>query len=337
MRIKMIIDKINEIYNELFPPDQRKVDAIILSGTNPYKPVNGEGCKALIDYNGKPMVYHVIKAFSGCDDINNIVIVGPKPRLEDKLQPLLKEDNITNYRIVNENKPGDATQIVDNAIKSLDYLTSNSPWVLYSGCDIPRIRTDDIDIIMRDIIFQMIKDKKDGEVADIYWTMGRQIEDVSNYSGLTDIDRPGTVFNKDLLLRLGTVHLVNYKRVLPYADKIKEALSHRKIKKHPIKSFRYGKKLLGKKGFSSVVFLGLNYLKKYGPLPIRGALTFYPYISVPVEFFEERVSEGLGFKVKTVVTTGSSDIDEDKEYKTLIRKSRTKSRIKKIATSKKFR
>ncbi|MBU0665983.1 MAG: hypothetical protein KKB65_06175 [Nanoarchaeota archaeon] len=131
-----------------------KPDHIILAGTNPKRPVHGYSCKALLPYKQKPLVYYVSKASAESKMFNKQIIIGPKKDLENVLFEEFDKMKHFSYKIIQENEPGDAEQIVHNAIKALDYLESDSKYTFISGCDILGVTGADIKTICFDGVVQ---------------------------------------------------------------------------------------------------------------------------------------------------------------------------------------
>lgn len=330
------IGKITGIYDDIIGKYQTDFDAIILSGSNPKRPIMGEKCKALLPYYGKPMVYHVVKAFSQCEDIGKIILPGPKSRLEDTLCPLFEKEGITNYEIIAEGKEGDATEMINNLVHGIERIDQNKKYALVSGCDIPRLTKDSLEVILRDTVYKMISDKMSDNLGDFYWTMGNQVEEKEDYIGLSDVERPGMVFNDYTVLRIGTIHLFDFKKMISIKDDISEVVSYRKIKEDVFGTVKYARERLGKQGVKDLLRLTSNYLKKYGRIPIRMLLSLAPYYNVPIHRVENCISHAAGAKLRFVVTKGTSDIDHDKEYEAMLKQSKkARNPIQRVTTPEK--
>ncbi len=66
-----------------------KIDVVVLAGSHksPKRLIQGEN-KAFLDFNGKPMIRRVVESFLNCPEINRIVVVGPREKLEDVFKDL---------------------------------------------------------------------------------------------------------------------------------------------------------------------------------------------------------------------------------------------------------
>jgi len=226
------------------------IDCIIGCGRNPRRPIHGEDCKALLTMdNGLPMVYPIAKAWSEFDEIGHVYLSGPKKRLQAFVQTMAKQGlpgHLEKILIAEEDHPGDADAIIDNAIKVYkeNPLSTN---VLYSTCDIKDFGKPMATKILTDIIAAMADDKAEGKtLGDFYYTVGRQSEDILHFRGkLFAQERPGVPFGKDKELRFGSVHIANIEQCLKSERLFKELLNFRKMKEDYVRAAKHFWEMLG--------------------------------------------------------------------------------------------
>ncbi len=114
-------------------------NALILAGTKekgPLEIAENVDNKALIMLNSRPMIDYIVDALNNSENIDNILVVGPK----NKLHPYIgkKVEEILN--------PGNS--ILENIEIGLNYFNSANN-LLFLTSDIPLINTDAIDEFLR--------------------------------------------------------------------------------------------------------------------------------------------------------------------------------------------
>ncbi|MFC2135135.1 hypothetical protein ACFLTH_11000 [Bacteroidota bacterium] len=66
----------------------------------------------------------------------------------------------------------------------------------------------------------------------------------------------------------------------------------------------------------------VNHLKLYGPSVVQTLLSPIPYLNITLKKAEQVLKRATGLDVSIVISSGSSDIDNDLEYKGVVEKNK---------------
>jgi molybdopterin-guanine dinucleotide biosynthesis protein A len=122
------------------------MNAIVTAGgktrpDEPLYPVSGEGYKALLDVNGRPMVQYVLDALNGSQQIEKIILVGlPRDNLLESSRPLLRLED-----------QGDMIANILAAGRALAELDPAATHCLLVSSDIPAITTEMVDWLIEQV------------------------------------------------------------------------------------------------------------------------------------------------------------------------------------------
>jgi len=322
--MKHIDDITNSEFDSLIS-ETDKLDYIVLAGTNPNKPVDGEKCKALLLLDGKPLVFYNIEAIFESGLANKILINGPVKRLKASLEPHLIKAGIKDYVFVQEEKPGGTKQIVHNIIDTLKYVESKHPITIVVGGDMVGNSSAYSRAIMTDMNKRYTKDLRLDEVEDYYYPLADAGEDATHFEGLDDQKRPGMPINKKKKVKIGGYHGVNSHNLVAKAELIEDLLENRKIvdtiKKSPFSFLKYLNGRIGIEGMLIGLKGMLNYLKQSDPgnlrTPARIAqkiLSPLPYFNISLYKAEMVILSSLDTKTSFFLTKGAADVDTDSDY-----------------------
>tara|TARA_Y100000310_G_C20682805_1_gene817035 strand:- start:1103 stop:1948 length:846 start_codon:yes stop_codon:yes gene_type:complete len=118
-----------------------KVNAIVLAGIPASKDKRiKEENKALLELNNIPLCLYVVQALQNSESISRIGIVGPKKELE---KIILNRNEI---KIINQSlAPKESRRFIENCINGHNNLSKNGEKTLFTPCDLPFIKSQDID------------------------------------------------------------------------------------------------------------------------------------------------------------------------------------------------
>ncbi|WP_197051412.1 nucleotidyltransferase family protein [Caloranaerobacter azorensis] len=184
------------------------INSIILAGRSEKK-LDGKLSKALVNINGKPMIYYVIKALKESGVIDKIVIVGDKEEL-DKI-------GLEDVEFIIQ----DRGSIIDNVIAGVDYFKEDS-MVLISTCDIP--------LLTAQAVYDFVKKSLESKADICYPIIEKSVclekypEAIRTYAKL-----------KDGYFTGGNLMLINPKVLDRCITKAKQMIEYRK---NPVKMSR---------------------------------------------------------------------------------------------------
>ena len=116
-----------------------KVNAVIMAGHGKdSRPLIDGVDKVFLEYNGKTLVEHVAEALRCSENVLDFRIVGPRNMLEKKLHE--------RYGIVDE-----VGTFVENALVGYNSMEPNGKYTLFIFGDIPYVRSEAIDYVLRQI------------------------------------------------------------------------------------------------------------------------------------------------------------------------------------------
>ncbi len=125
-----------------------KLNAIVLAGTHTDKSklIYGQN-KAFAKINNKPLIVNSLEAVKKAEYIGEILIVGPRRKLEERLE----KKTIKDIPIIEESKaPTESRRFIENAGRAYDILSPNGEKTLFVPCDLPFISSKTIkDFILK--------------------------------------------------------------------------------------------------------------------------------------------------------------------------------------------
>ncbi|HOJ10869.1 MAG TPA: nucleotidyltransferase family protein [Clostridiales bacterium] len=105
------------------------INAIIVAGGQTIKGLEEAGNKALYSINGRAMIEYVIDAVRMADDVQKVIVVGPKnsldKHLKGKIDALIDSDG----------------SVMENVMAGISYLGDDN-YILICTCDIPLITVE---------------------------------------------------------------------------------------------------------------------------------------------------------------------------------------------------
>ncbi|HLC51943.1 MAG TPA: nucleotidyltransferase family protein [Candidatus Nanoarchaeia archaeon] len=270
------------------------VEAIIMAGTNKRRPVKGEACKALIDYNGKPLVQPVIDAHLESAYVEKVYVVGPRNRFLKTLPGYI--DLVT---FVDEAKDRDdeGNGFAANLMKGLKARTSTYPYVHFSTCDIPRINSWSVERFISDARCLVEQNLERGIIVDYIQALVKLEEDLKFFKGFTKKHRSAVRFN-DGDYRLSNFAYAHVGNMLQHAEAIRSSYNLRKGKETPIKT--------------AVKVFGFWNLVKLSPMGnIFGKISRDEFI----RYIAKR--NGISIDIVVGAADIAADIDNDDEFEAL--------------------
>ncbi|MCI4626838.1 MAG: NTP transferase domain-containing protein [Candidatus Magnetoovum sp. WYHC-5] len=317
---------------------KRDINFVVLAGTynNPKRFIQNSNIKALVPYNGKPMIIPVIEAIMPY--AQKIVVCGNARLLEEGIVKHIKKNadkivfvdetadlykkliakdigflrSIRGIRKTVQGDMNDALNIITNAINASIMLNSVNDFFFVLGCDIPDINEQLMATLLDDFSFCLENDiKLKGKPSSFYISLGNIV--FENYYNLKKRKRPPLVLNQNLQVRIGNIHLLNLANILKTANikKIFHAINKRKLKDHPFKSFLFSLKIFTLKDYIEVCKLLFNIQKYYNN---NYFLKPFSYFKIEEKKVLAVLSNFFGFEIQFVHTVGSDDIDTDEEY-----------------------
>lgn len=310
------------------------VDLYIPMGTysDPKRFINGEACKALItlpyDNNNLPLGFCTLKYFGYLPEVKDIIITGPKDRLEKKLEEHRKE--LPDKRIIvrQESSPGNLQIALEDMAKAfLDPSLNLTEYVMIASSDYARLNADIATIIFNDFRNILYTDIINGVKTEMYMAVGNQIEDNEEYGRVRNIEveRKGIILGPSKAWRFGNSYLLRSDLIRNKNEEVNEMIIHsnmRKIKDDITGSIDYWVRQLFTKGkeekTKKAAILSkalLNYVKKH----LLNDLAPYPYFTISEHDCNAIVSDVLGINLKFVETLGSADIDDNFEFEAALK------------------
>lgn len=283
--------------------------------------LDGNPCKALVDYKGKPFGIHTLETFGKLEEVRNIYVNGPN-LLEEMLSHHRGILPLEKIRILEESMPGDTTIACMDAIQHLRNNSAElSDYVLLAGSDFVNMTGEKARRIITDFETALSRDLNQGIVTDIYHAVSDVREEEGAYARIKglEIDRKGIILNSSEAVRFGGNLLIRKEALYEKEDAIDQFPNHfamRKIKKDPMGAVNYWWKILNNGPEEHlyerkliIAKIAANWIKKqiFKDLPIM------PYFTTSLDECNQALSEALGLNFKFVKTIGSADADEQAE------------------------
>ncbi|TFH48003.1 MAG: hypothetical protein E4G89_07015 [Methanothrix sp.] len=291
------------------------IDAVIAAGDGKAARKIFKRNKALLDVAGKPIIRHIVEVLIACEDIDRIVVVGPKERFEEVLDGL-EVDIVEQKRSLAENgwegflqtlpeyrKTGELTQDIINAYRDKH--------VLFLSGDIPLISVHEI----REFISQC-------DMSSYDYVAGITSEEILKLFGPRK-GRPGikmaTLHTWDGNFRQNNLHMARPFVLIESIDLVLTAYEYRyqkevfNIVKTLIEIIKLGPGNIGKTLSLYLLFQISAGLDALGFASLAHIISF-PVTLDRVERMISRVLKARCRIVKTTVGGAALDVDNEKDF-----------------------
>jgi len=298
--------------------ERMKIDAVITAGDGKAARRLFKKNKALLDVAGKPIIRHIAEAVLGCDDIDRIVVVGPREEFQEVIGDL-DVDIVQQKRSLAENGWEGFIRTIpecrqEGFCSEETIQKYRDKYVLFLSGDIPLISVREI----RQFLSQCDMERYD-------YVAGATPEEVLRLFGPRK-GRPGikmaTFHMKGGNLRQNNLHMARPFALMESIDLVLNAYEYRYQKEfvNIVKAIfaiaKFGRKNLAQ---ALLIYLLLQLSTGLSSLGMERAarLASFP---VTKERVERLVSSLLNARFKIAETTvggAALDVDNEKDYMTL--------------------